>query len=58
MEKQENKNGEKKKERWKEDRKVLSRTRTRQLRLVASLRNHYTTKTKYVIVVKSILLNA
>ena len=43
IEKQENKNG-KKKRRKKEGRKVLSRTQTLQLRLVKTLPNRYTTK--------------
>ena len=57
IEKQENKNGGKK-ERRKEERKVLSRTPTRHLRLVAPFPNRYTTKTDCVILVKSILFNA
>ena len=43
MEKQENKNG-KKKKRKKEGRTVLSRTQTLELRLVKTLPNRYTTK--------------
>ena len=47
IEKQENKNGEKK-ERRKERSTIHSRTRIRHLRLVATSPNHYTTKADYV----------
>jgi len=36
----------------------MSRTRTRNLRLVAILPDHYTTKADYVILPKSLLFNA
>ena len=42
-----------KKERKKEEGKVLSRTRTQHLRIVVTLPEHYTTKADYVMLVKS-----
>ena len=40
------------------ERKEMSITRTRHLRLVATLPNHYTTKADYVILMKRFLFNA
>ena len=42
----------------KKERKEMSRTRTRNLWLVAILPDHYTTKADYVILPKSFLFNA